>query len=152
LRHRRDVGQFHLDVRRLKEVELRLLPVDPQVKAKARGRGDVGLAEPVIVEPVCVALLDVRLGRVPHEQQLLVAEAEGEVGEERTGKTYHVVRVVHDAARLRLVDQRDPPGADRLLPGVGEIEGMAKLVYRGEEPQPAGKGLRVRLRRRARPR
>ena len=42
-----------------------------------------GLLEAVMVEPVGVAHLNETFGGVPHEQQLRVAEAVLEVGEER---------------------------------------------------------------------
>src|SRR3954451_5650292 len=101
-----------------------------------RARLGARLLERVVVEPGGVALLDHPLRRVAHEQQLAVAEAEAEVGEEGllrrpTGRRGNAVRGVHVAAGLYLVGQRHPAGAERLLPRVREVEGVADLMHRG---------------------
>ena len=136
-----DVGQLELDVHRLEEPERRhavpVLAVHPQLERQLGLGRDVRLLEAVVVEPPGVALLHEPLGRVAEEQQLVVGEAVGEVFEERRGAPGYPVRVVHEGPGLGVVDERDPRSAtadaQRLLPGVGQVEGVPELVDRGPE-------------------
>ena len=157
LRLARDVGELELDHDRLEKLEHRACSrLTRSSSRKLRlGRG-LGLLEAMVVEPVGVAHLDEARRRVAHEQQLLVAEAVGEVGEERGLPAGDPERVVHEAARLGLVAERHPRRAPlrrmRLLPGMREIEGVAHLVAGGPEAHPRHPGGRRRRRPRAAPR
>ena len=79
------------------------LPVGAQLEAELRLRRDAGLAEAVVLEPIGIAHLNEPGRRMAQEQQLLIAEAELEVGEEGRLSAGDVVGVVHETARFRFV-------------------------------------------------
>src|ERR1700752_5260698 len=145
LRILRDIGELDLDHAWFEEIEHRRGTIDAQLDLELRLRRRVGIFESMMIEPRRIAHLDKALGRVAHEQQFLIAETIEEVGEKRGLSAVHVEGIVHEAARLGFVAERNPRRSKRLLPGMREVEGVAPLVTGGPETHASDPGGRRRI-------